>query len=81
MKVIFNYKNGTKREMESRFAVILQRMNMGFYETREMPSEMIVAKTGEIDALDRDSLIRLADERGVKIHRNSGIEKLREALR
>lgn len=35
-KVVFNYKSGTVREMELRYATILQNLGHGTYKTRDM---------------------------------------------
>lgn len=35
----------------------------------------------DLDALDIDALRALAQDRGVKVHHNAGVDKIREALR
>lgn len=40
-----------------------------------------VVEGDELDALDRDALYALAQERGVEVHHRSGADKIRSALR
>lgn len=42
-KVVFNYKSGTVREMELRYATILQKLGHGTYLTRDMRPQPVLA--------------------------------------
>lgn len=41
-KVVFNYKSGTVREMELRYATILQKLGHGTYLTRDMRPQPVM---------------------------------------
>lgn len=43
-KVVFNYKSGTVREMELRYATILQKLGHGTYKTRDMRPEPVLSE-------------------------------------
>lgn len=43
-KVVFNYKSGTVREMELRYATILQKLGHGTYMTRDMRPEPVLSE-------------------------------------
>ena len=87
-KVDFTLKDGRVRKIGMAVAVVLAKRGRGTYQTRDMARQPMVAPmlkpepAGDgYDAMTREQLFALAEERGIKVHGASGADKVRAALR
>ena len=88
-RVDFTFKRGGRTKLVTTAqATVLQRAGFGTYQTRDMARQPMVAPVLQpeqtvdgYDAMTREQLFALAEERGIKVHGASGADKVRAALR